>query len=383
MDDEEASTYDIKSVERTIIVPLHAVLVVPELEATILYAVEQVTATMKYTSEVMNAVLARAPATEYRRITMPFLSSIANAISTTYKRRNLSSLPPPQNALETERNSVLESFRRAMLPAPEGLHWPVRVSNPLVFAIGVYFTQLKNHATVHFTKRLERFVKWKARLQFPGITTHDQYVIWGHFWRRFDTFFTNAPPTIPQTHFAFVHTLENLFRPLMPAIQDPIVRAASEQTNWWHAYLGVMKFILSDMETTVRQLTAQGAATRSPPNAFSLSPICSFQLRHIMLDNTAVTQLCALHRQMTSRSLSEFPNRSFADVFDRTKVENQSGTRLIAGTLSTDGVQVSFHVMKRIRVPREQPQDQGFQPTPIYRDTVVLGMDPNKPGGKQ
>jgi hypothetical protein len=86
---------------------------------------------------------------------------------------------------------------------------------------------------------------------------------------------------------------------------------------------------------------------------------------------------------MTGQARAQFPDRTFTEVFDKTKVENASGTRLVAGTLSTDGVQVSFHVMKRIRVLKEQPGEQEWQPTHIYDDTVVLGMDPNKPGGKQ
>jgi hypothetical protein len=160
-------------------VSLKGVRLVPDLEVTILFAVE-----LKYVSEVMNLIIVRAPASEFHRISMHFLSSIANAISTTFNRREaLQTLPAPQNALETEHNVAIEALRVAMLPAPEYWHWPVRVSNPLVFAIRQYLTALQNHATVHFTKLLQHFVKWKARVQFPRITATEQYIIWTHFWR--------------------------------------------------------------------------------------------------------------------------------------------------------------------------------------------------------
>jgi len=141
-----------------------------------------------------------------------------------------------------------------------------------------------------------------------------------------------------------------VFRPLLPHIDNCIANAQSEQSDHWHTYMGVLKYMLSDIETLSAQMVSQDIDTQRPPHLFSMSPICSFQLRHITLDNTAVTNLCKLHRDINRLSSVGFPDRTFIEVFDRRLVENQSGTRLISGTLTTNGVQVSFHNMKRIRV---------------------------------
>jgi hypothetical protein len=145
-----------------------------------------------------------------------------------------------------------------------------------------------------------------------------------------------------------------------------------------------MKKMLIDIENTKEHLNFLELDIQRPPNTFSLAPISSFQHHHITLDNRGCQNLCQLFRKIKRWKPSDFPNLEFEKIFDKTKVENTIGTRIIAGTLSTNGLQVSFHTMKRIRYLKEKPKkpkEPMFEPTPIYKDTYVLGMDPNKPGG--
>ena len=83
------------SVQRTIVLSLKQILLELELSNTIFFAVEQLTCTMKCLSEIMNAILIRAQVSDYYLVNYSFLSSIASAITTTYRQRSLPNLTYP------------------------------------------------------------------------------------------------------------------------------------------------------------------------------------------------------------------------------------------------------------------------------------------------
>jgi len=133
--------------------------------------------------------------------------------------------------------------------------------------------------------------------------------------------------------------LYNTFRPQLLSIKNPIVNAHLEQKNHWHSYLGIMKEILLIIEVSKHIYQNLQVDNKRPPNMFSLAPLSSFQHHHIMLDNSGCQHLCQLFRKMNRVKISDFPNLKLEQVFDKTKVENITGTKLISGTLSTDGLQ--------------------------------------------
>src|SRR5215210_6014142 len=123
-DDNEL--YNITSVPKTI-------LLVPELEDIILFTVEQITRSIKCLSEILNVILVETPVSEFNKLDSTFLSSIVSSISTIYNK-DITTLPQPTSLLEITRNHCIESFRSCLLPQTEIFQWPIRVSNPTVFA---------------------------------------------------------------------------------------------------------------------------------------------------------------------------------------------------------------------------------------------------------
>jgi len=116
-------------------------------------------------------------------------------------------------------------------------------------------------------------------------------------------------------------------------------------------------------------------------NMFSLTPISSFQHYYILFDDTGCKNLCELFRMINRVKTLDFPNLKFQQVFNKTKVKNTTGTKIISDTLLTNGLQVSFHTRKRVRYLQEKPEQSAFEETPVNENTYVLGMDPNNPGG--
>lgn len=110
----------------------------------------------------MNYILVMLPAEDLPQVNYLFVNSVVSRLSKTFgsrEERPGTRSPPCHPTIE----AAIESLRRAMLPSPEGWQWPIRVSNPVVFAIKQYLVCLQNHSIVHFEKRLKSFVQWKAR----------------------------------------------------------------------------------------------------------------------------------------------------------------------------------------------------------------------------
>src|SRR5438046_1505534 len=77
-----------------------------------------------------------------------------------------------------------------------------------------------------------------------------------------------------------------------------------------------------------------------------------------MLDNTGCHHLCQLLRKISGLNKTKFPDFTFEQLLDNTKVENLTGTRVIDGTRTTNGLQVSYHTLKRIRYLQEEPEEK-------------------------
>ena len=63
----------------------------------------------------------------------------------------------------------------------------------------------------------------------------------------------------------------------------PLLFAHSYQKDHWHLYLGLMRFM---QERVVGMLANDPNLVKfRPPKRYSLSPLCRFQLQHIMIGN--------------------------------------------------------------------------------------------------
>src|SRR5438270_10794425 len=88
-----------------------------------------------------------------------------------------------------------------------------------------------------------------------------------------------------------------------PDFPNPISNAHDQQEEHWQTYLSILKFMLSDIEALK---TIHGDDIENPPKVWSMAPIASFQLRHILLDNTGLKNLCSIHRKINKLKVSQF-----------------------------------------------------------------------------
>ena len=152
----------------TITLPLKNILTRPELMETINEAVKHTSSIMKTLSELMNVILLKASPEAYKDIKKKFIRTIVDAISVAPRDGEIAlndvvNYPPlkdtPSMILTEARNTVLERYKEALESDPtlQDFRLPYRISNPIIHAINLYFTNLKNHATVLLKKRVQKY----------------------------------------------------------------------------------------------------------------------------------------------------------------------------------------------------------------------------------
>ena len=148
---------------------------------------------------------------------------------------------------------------------------------------------------------------------------------------------------------------------MMPQGENWMIAFAHENQNrYWARCLAIMKYMQQDIELNHGNLPAY-----AKPKAYSLAPICRFQLRHLFIDREVLKGLCRYHRATV--------NRNFQDLeFNQAFRFRGAHARSIV-LITTDGVQASVHVKKPITEANTNSEE--IQITP---ETIILGMDPNK-----
>jgi hypothetical protein len=139
--------------------------------------------------------------------------------------------------------------------------------------------------------------------------------------------------------------------------------AHEQQHRYWARCLAIMKYMQADIEVNY-----QNVPVYFKPKAYSLAPVCSFQLRHLFIDQKGLTELCRFHRARVN------PNFSDLDFHQAFRFPGPYANSVVLFT--TDGVQASIHVKRPITTAITYSNE--IQITP---ETIILGLDPNKGGG--
>ncbi|KXS09892.1 hypothetical protein M427DRAFT_48926 [Gonapodya prolifera JEL478] len=170
--------------------------------------------------------------------------------------------------------------------------------------------------------------------------------------------------------------------PILSMIENPISKSSwDENCQLWPHYLEALRFLLSDLEARTSILVAEGKSYPRPPRKFSLAPIYGFKPHHIMLDERGCRDLHSLHVQLGNRRIPA-EELHIRQIFNVRAVENLSEAKQFAGTLTTNGLKVCIQKIMRIpRVDNSSGDGPSFESVELNDNTIVVAMDPNKPGG--
>ena len=84
--------------------------------------------------------------------------------------------------------------------------------------------------------------------------------------------------------------------------------------------------------------------------------------------------MCGFYRIEHGIDTTDFPNRSFAQTFDFSSINQREKYEITS--LTTNGLQASVHCKRTVNAPDTKADTE---PMPeVNDDTIVLGVDPNK-----
>ena len=108
------------------------------------------------------------PIKPYQNSFQKFVIDMANAISVPPVRGSRTpALPPRFNTvdptLEQARSTIVHDFllRR---PNADVFPFPARIQNAVTYAVKQYVTAMKNHATIHFERRVRKYIYFKGNI---------------------------------------------------------------------------------------------------------------------------------------------------------------------------------------------------------------------------